>query len=247
MFHLSTVFPPVGRLRRLPITRDQAMLLMAAVNEIFLGLDTFLAHSISGSIRPYEWIPILFGPTAGVILLLAGLIALRRRPLATVLATLVFTASIVVGGLGAYFHIARAVLPSGPAGQQVVFDLFIWAPPVLGPLAFALVGILGLSAAWIESPPDSGILDMLGGRRWHLPYAKTQAYFYMVSLGTMIALISSALDHARTQFESPWVWAPVSAGVFAVVVAAVMGATDRPTRADLATYTAAMFILILVG
>jgi hypothetical protein len=53
------------RRRWLPMTRDQMMLLMAAVNEIFLGIDTYLAHNISGTIRPYEWIPIVFGPVAG--------------------------------------------------------------------------------------------------------------------------------------------------------------------------------------
>jgi hypothetical protein len=247
MYHLATVFPPLARLRRLPLSRDQVMLLMAAVNEVLLGVDTLLAHSTSGTIRPYEWIPIVFGPVAGVLLLLAGLIALRQRPLATVMATVVFVASIAVGGLGAYFHLRRAILPAGPAGQRVVLDLFFWAPPVLGPLAFALVGVLGLSAAWVENPPDSGVLDLLGGRRLHLPYSKTQAYFYTVSLGTLIALISSVLDHARTRFENPWLWLLVGVGVFAVVAAAVLGATDRPSRGDLLTYTAAMLLLLAVG
>ena len=247
MYHLATLFPPITRFPRLPLSRDQVMLLLAAVNEIMLGVDTLLAHSLSGTILPYEWIPILFGPAAGGILLLAGLIALRRRPLATVLATLVFIASIVVGFLGAYFHIRRTVLVGAPGGQQVILDLFFWAPPVLGPLAFALVGVLGLSAAWVENPPDSGALDLLGGLKLHLPSPKTQAYFYMISLGILIALISSVLDHARTRFESPWLWLPIGAGVFGMVVAAMMGATARPTRTDLLTYAAAMLLLIAVG
>src|SRR5512139_1524310 len=107
MYHLATVFPFVKRIR-IPLSRDQAMLLMVATNEIFLGIDTYLAHSISGTIRPYEWIPIIFGPIAGALLLLAGLIALRRRPLATVIATATLLASTAVGLLGAYFHWARA-------------------------------------------------------------------------------------------------------------------------------------------
>ena len=111
MYHLATLFPTLQRVR-IPFTRDQLMLLMAAINEIFLGIDIFLAHSISGTIVPNEWIPILFGPAAGAILLSAGLIARRNRPLATILANLVFLASILVGLLGAYFHIIRATLPS---------------------------------------------------------------------------------------------------------------------------------------
>ena len=81
MYHLVTIFPPVRRVR-LPVSRDQLMLLMAAINLIFLGIDIYLAHSISGTIVPNEWIPIIFGPVAGILLLVAGLLATRRRPLA---------------------------------------------------------------------------------------------------------------------------------------------------------------------
>src|SRR5512143_2688208 len=72
MYHLATLFPPVQRIRRLPLSRDQLMLLMAAINEIFLSVDVYLAHSTSGPLKPNEWIPVIFGVTAGVLLLLAG-------------------------------------------------------------------------------------------------------------------------------------------------------------------------------
>lgn len=232
---------------RLPLSRDQLMLLMAAIMLIFLGIDIYLAHSISGTIVPNEWIPIIFGPIAGVFLLFAGLLAQRNRPLATILANIVLVASIVVGLLGAYFHIIRAILPSGPIGQQASIFLLVWAPPILGPLTFSLVGVIGISAAWIESPADSGTLIFIGERRLRLPYSKTQAYFFMVSMGTLATLLSSVFDHARTPFENPWLWLPAAAGVFAVVVSAIIGALDRPSRADLATYTGSMVLLILVG
>lgn len=247
MYHLATVFPLAQRVRRLALSRDQLMLLMAATNEIFLGIDIYLAHSISGTITPNEWIPIIFGPIAGALLLLAGLIALRQRPLATIIATLTLLASIGVGLLGAYFHLVRAILPSGPVGQQVTVNLLVWAPPILGPLTFALVGMLGISAAWVEDPPDSGVLALLAGVRIHLPFSKTRAYFFWVGLGTLATVISSVLDHARTNFENPWLWVPTAAGVFGTVVAVTLGAIDRPTRADLLTYTMSMLLLIVVG
>jgi hypothetical protein len=247
MGQLATIFPPLQRTRWLPLSRDQLMLLMAATNEIFLGIDTYLAHSISGTIRPYEWIPIIFGPIAGALLLLAGLIALRRRPLATIIAAVTLLASIGVGLLGAYFHWARAILPSGPPGQQVTVTLLVWAPPILAPLTFALVGLLGISAAWIEDPADSGVLRLLMGRHIRLPYSKTRAYFFMVGLGTLATVVSSVLDHARTNFENPWLWVPTVAGVFGTAVALMLGALDRPTRADLITFAATMLLLIAVG
>ena len=175
MYSLAKIFPAARRIRN-PFTRDQWMLLMAATNEILLGLETYLAHLTSGTIVPYEWIPIIFGPVAGVLLLLAGLLALRKRSLATLIATPVFIASIVVGLLGAYFHLMRAILPYAAPGQQVSVPLFVWAPPILGPLTFALVGLLGISSAWIEDPPDSGTLVLIADRRLKLPYSKTRAY-----------------------------------------------------------------------
>jgi len=236
-----------ARQRLLPLTRDQMMLLMAAVNEIFLGIDTYLAHSISGTIRPYEWIPIGFGLIAGALLLVAGLIALRRRPLASVIATVVLGASIIVGLLGAYFHLYRALLPNALPGERISVDLLVWAPPILGPLTFSLTGLLGISAAWVEQPADSGVLLLSDRKRLALPYSKSQAYFFLVGLGSLATVISSVLDHARTGFVNPWLWAPTAVGIFGTVIASYVGMLKDRQRADLMVFTAAMLLMIAVG
>jgi hypothetical protein len=223
------------------------MLLLAGVNEIFLGIDIYLAHKISGTIVPREWIPIIFGPIAGVLIFAAGLIALRKRSLATIIANIVFVLSIAVGLLGAYYHFVRAILPTGPPGERISVSLLVWAPPVIGPLVFSLVGLIGISAVWIEEPVDSGKLWFFGRRHVQLPYSKTRAFFFMVSLGTLATLLSSALDHARTSFQNPWLWVPVGAGVFAVIVAAVIALLPSPSRGDYIVYTGAMLALIIVG
>lgn len=243
---LATAFPRWERMA-LPFSRDQAMLGVAAINEFFLGLDIYLAHNLDGTIVPNEWIPILFGPLAGVALLVAGAIAQRRRQTATVMATVVLLASIVVGLLGAYFHFVRAILPTGPTGARVTIDLLVWGPPLLGPLTFSLVGILGISAAWREEPPNSGRLRLLHGVHLQLPYPKTQAYFFMVSMGTLATLLSSVLDHARASFENPWLWMPVLIGVFGTVTAAAMGAIRKHRRGDVWTHIVAMLLLLMVG
>jgi hypothetical protein len=247
MYSLATVFPPLARVKRLPFSRDQFILLMVAVNEIFLGVDIYLAHSISGTIVPKEWIPIIFGPTAGVLLLILGLLALRKRMLANVLASAIFIFSIVVGLLGAYFHIRRGILPTGPTGEWVSIRMLVWAPPILGPLTFCLTGLLGLSAAWVEAPPESGILTLAGGVRLHLPFSKTRAFFFLVGLGTLASLISMVFDHARTGFQNPWLWVSASVAIFGTVVPVILGMQEKPTRADLATFTIAMLALILLG
>jgi hypothetical protein len=246
MNYAALAFPALKRVR-LPLTRDQLVLLMAAFNMFMLGVETYLAHLISGTIVLREWIPIIFGPVAGVLLLLAGLLSLRLRVVASATATLVFIASIVVGLLGAYYHLTRAVLPAAPAGAQVSILLLIWAPPILGPLTFALVGVFGISAAWIESPPDSGVLSLPGGLRLALPFSKTRAFLFAVSLGSLATVISSVLDHARTNFTNPWLWLPTGIGIFATATAATLGLIANPTRGDIRTYMVGMLLMILAG
>ncbi len=99
----------------------------------------------------------------------------------------------------------------------------------------------------MEHPPDSGQLTLLGGRTLHMPFSKTSAYFFMVGLGTLATVISSVLDHARTDFENPWLWLPTVIGIFATIVAVVLGAIETPRRVDLVTYVVAMVLLMLVG
>jgi len=155
MYYLAAAFPAIRRVR-LPLSRDQLMLLMLAFNLTLLGVETFVAHLISGTIVPFEWIPIIFGPLAGALLILAGFLAQRNRSLATAIANAVFVASSIVGLLGAYFHLVRAMRPDALPGLRISVPLLVWAPPILGPPTFALVGVLGITASWIEEPADSG-------------------------------------------------------------------------------------------
>ncbi|MFN2198900.1 MAG: hypothetical protein ACK2UW_22465 [Anaerolineales bacterium] len=246
MNYAATAFPAIRRIR-LPLTRDQLVLLMAAFNMVMLGVETYLAHLISGTIVPREWIPIIFGPIAGMLLLAAGLLSLRFPEAASITATLVFAASIFIGLLGAFFHIAYAIIPAAPFGERVSVPLLVWAPPILGPLTFALVGIFGISAAWKEDPVDSGILQLPGGLRLALPYSKTRAFLFAVSLGSLATVISSVLDHARTNFSNPWLWFPTAVGVFATVTAAALGAISNPSRVDVWAYLTAMLLMIGAG
>ncbi len=238
---------PSARRWRLPLSRDQFVLLLTAFNEIMLGVETYLSHLVSGTVVTWEWIPILFGPAAGVLLILAGLLAYRKRVLASALATAVLLVSIAVGVLGAYFHFLRAILPYAPAGERISLSLLMWAPPVFGPLAFAGVGLLGISAAWREEPPDSGVLVLPGGRRLRMPYPKTRAYLFMVALGALTAMVSSVFDHARTGFVNPWLWVPTLVGVFVTVVAVTLAALPDPRPEEVRVYVASMGLLIVTG
>ena len=81
----------------------------------------------------------------------------------------------------------------------------------------------------------------------HLPYSKTRAYIFTVGMGTLAALVSSVLDHARTGFDGAWLWYAAALGVFGIVVPVAFAAMDRPSRMDMFTYIAAMFFLTVTG
>jgi hypothetical protein len=247
MRNLAQVFPFLRRFEKLPLSRDEFILLMVALNEILLGIEIYMGHSISGTIVPNEWIPIIFGPLAGILLLVLGLFSRRQRMLANILASIIYWASIGVGLLGAFFHIRRAILPTAPLGEWVSIGLLVWGPPVLAPLTFALVGVLGLSATWAEQPPESGRLILAGGKRLSLPLSKTRVYYLLVGLGILASLISMVDDHARTGFTNPWLWFSSGVAVFATVVAVILGALDKPAKLDVALYAFAMLGLIALG
>ena len=264
MYPLAEILPVVRRVR-IPLSRDSIMLLLAAFNLIVLGVDTFLAHYINSAIRGYEWIPILFAPAAGILLLVAGLIAPRQRMLANIIASLIFLACMLVAGLGSYFHLYRGLLPDAPAGQGITTLLLIYTPPLFSPATFALVGFLILSAAWEETPAGSGILHLPVRRRvprdpvapqetsatsglyLKMPFPKTQAYYLMTSLFILATVGSSVLDHARTHFSNPWLWLPTAVGLFAMFVCAAMGIFSRPTYRDHVTFFITMVLMILAG
>ena len=246
MYHLATLFPWIRKIP-IPFSRDQVMMLMLALNFLLLGAETYSAHVVSGTIVINEWIPILFSPAAGVVLLIAGILSFRKRGLAVILANVIFIASMVVGVLGAYFHLMRAILPDAPAGQQASIPLFIWAPPILAPLVYVLIGWIGISTVWIEEPVDSGKLVLTEGKKVQMPFSKTRAFFFLTSVGCLSTVISSVLDHSRTNFSNPWLWVPTIVGIFAATVAFVSGIYEHPTRADLFTYFCAMTLMILTG
>lgn len=245
-YPLAMIAPVVRRIR-LPLARDGFVLFFMAFTMFFLGIDTYTAHLISGTIVPREWIPILFGPVGGVVLLVAGAIARRKRMAANLLASVVFLACIVVGVLGSYYHITRAILPYAPAGEKITLSMLVWAPPLVCPLTFALVGIMGLSAAWQEDSIGSGTLVLPGGKHLHMPFSKSRAYFFLMSMWAISTLLSAVMDHARSNFTNPFVWIPTVAGVFGAAVMLTMGYLEKPTKADYLTYGITMVVLMLVG
>lgn len=246
MYLLAEVFPWV---KRLPIrfSRDQAVLFLTALMLVLVGVDIYFAHLLDSVIKPYEWIPIIFSPIAGIVMFLAGWISLKNRPAANLLASVVMAACLVVGGLGSYYHLRWTIQTTAPVGHQITTQMLMYGPPLLGPLTFILIALIGLSAIWIESPVDSGRLSLWGSRFVQMPTNKTQAYFIWVGLFVLATVISSVLDHSRTGFRNPWLWLPTVIGVFATIVSVGAGMLNRLNKVELWTYLISMLLMMAVG
>lgn len=231
---LATVFPP---LRRLPwtgksyaVSRDEAYLLFIILNELLLGVESTLAHISNGTVKPYEWTPILFGPIAGFALIAAFVANRKGKPWGRNATIVALTGSIIVGVLGTYLHLVRTVRPFAAAATRLTLGAVVWGLPLLAPPAFALAGILGfvtLSARPVED--------------------KTRDYILLSSLGILIAAVSSVIDHLRTGFTNPWLWILTVVGVFATVVALTLALVKTRSRGELTTYVVAMLMMIVTG
>ncbi len=247
MYYLAILLPTLLKKKQIPFTRDQVLLAVIVLNEMFLGADHFLAHYISGTIVPAELPPIILSPIAGFIIIIAIFISRKYRLAASILITVPLVATILMGIYGWYLHIDRTVISGAPEGLKVTIHTLVWAVPIIAPLTASFIGVLGISAAWREEPADSGRLVLFGRTRIQFPFSKTRAYFFLVALGTLACLISSVLDHARTEFVNPWLWFPYVAGLFSVMAAVLLGVINNPSKGDLIVYCVAMFILILIG
>lgn len=245
---VSTI-PGIGDFH-LPLSRNDLLLILVAFAEIGMGIEIYLAHLISGTIKPAEWIPVIFGPVAGILFLVAvGLRVLAHRATlpSSLLVIVVGMASVAVGVIGTAFHWARAV-PS-PSFEQVgiQWDWIIYAPPIAGPLAFAGVGLLAIIALLEDTTPETGELTLPGIITFHTPLPQTRQFLWLIAFGLYAATISATLDHARTGFESIFVWIPTGLGLFGSVTTTLMATYNKHSKSDYFIFFWVMILMITVG
>lgn len=241
--------PGIGTFH-LPLSRNDLLLLLVAFTEIGLGVETFLAHLISGSIKPGESVPVVAGPVFGVLLLIALALRVRaRRPVLIASLIVIGTglASVAVGVIGTAFHWARAVPPASFPVSGIQWDWIVFAPPIAGPLSFAGVGLLAIIALLEDTNPETGQLTLPGVITFNTPLGQTKQFFWLVAFGLYAATLSAFLDHARTNFESFWVLVPVVLGVFGAVVTTLMAVYSTHRRSDYFIFFWAMVLMILMG
>ncbi len=225
---------------RWQLNRDQLLYLFVSVNLAFLIFDVWISHSINAFRPVYEWIPILATPP-GIVTSFWLAVA---RPTRTALwghAAAMFI-GIGVGVIGMAFHLAAAVAPAGAVSWAWV----VFSAPVLAPLSFAGVSLVGLVTAVREDPPGSGRLWFTDQVRLQAPISKTQHLLWLLGLGLLGAAGASFIDHAQYGYTL-YKWIPVVFGLFATFVTLGFAVAGRTGATDQVIYLWTMVGSMIVG
>ncbi len=110
----------------------------------FLALDSWISHFAGkDASHSAQWVPVIFGPIAAVVLIAIGARRLSRRALAIGL-FVVGLLAVAVGLAGAGYHLIPFFddLKDEPLTFTTITSALSIAPPVFAPLAFAAIGSL---------------------------------------------------------------------------------------------------------
>lgn len=245
----GSTIPGIGQFH-LPLSRNDLLLLLVAFAEIGTGLETYLAHLISGDVKPAESVPVIFGPIAGILLIIALGLRIRARKAtfsSSMIVILTGLASVAVGVIGTAFHWARALPPVNFENYGLQWDWIIYAPPVLGPLAFAGIGLLAIIALLEDTKPETGKLTLPGFVTFNTPLPQTRQFLWLIAFGLYAATLSATLDHARTGFENFYVWIPTILGLFGSVATTLMALYGDHRKSDYFFFFWIMIVMIVVG
>jgi len=226
---------------RLPIQQNRLLLLFVGVNFLFTGIDVALAHSVNAFVPVYEWIPVCFAPLGAVT---SFVVALRARPsMVAALAHLaVMMLGVIVGVLGTAFH-GQAVL--NPVGQ-FSWSWLAFGSPILAPLSFAGIALVGLYAITEEAPGQPGMLRVPGIGVFRAPISRHRHFLWLVGLGFVGTALTSAVDHAQYGYTAYKLIA-IAFGSFASAVVLTLAISRAWSAADEFVYFWTMIAAVLIG
>jgi hypothetical protein len=221
--------------------KNRFLLLFAGVNFIFTGLDVTLAHSINAFIPVYELIPVYISPLCAISCVLLSFRAVPRGWLA-LLHILLMGLGLTVGILGTAFH-ANAVLSPG---GHLTWAWVVFGSPILAPLAFCGISLIGLYAATQEVDGQQGVLAVPGLGTFRAPISRDRHFIWLVGLGFAGSAITSMIDHAQYGYTFYKLVAIVF-GLFATGVVISVAVSRQWSRGDELTYFWTMIAAVLVG
>jgi hypothetical protein len=233
VFHLANI--------RLPMEKNRLLLLLVGVNFFFTGLDVALAHAVNEFVPVYEWIPVFYAPLGALSCFMVGL---QTRPGKTSAIAHIglMVLGIVVGILGTAFH-ANAVL--NPV-QRLTWAWLVFGSPILAPLAFTGIALVGLYAITSEVPEKPGMLEIPGLGIFHAPISRERHFLWLVGLGFAASALTSIIDHAQYGYNAYKMIAIVF-GLFASGVVISLALSKKWNAGDQTVYFWTMIAAVIVG
>jgi hypothetical protein len=226
---------------KLPMEKNRLLLMLVGVNFIFTGLDVTLAHAVNNFVPTYEWIPIFFAPLGAAS---SFIVALRSKLSKPVALTHIFLMAlgVVVGILGTAFHANQALNPLG----QLTWIWITFASPILAPLSFAGISLVGLYGATEEADGQPGLIEVPGLGTFRAPISKDRHFLWLIGLGFATSAVTSIIDHGQYGYTL-YKLIPIVYGVFATGVVITLAVRKRWSGGDELTYFWTMIAGIAVG
>ena len=233
IFHMASI--------KLPMAKNRLLLIFVGVNLMFTGIDVALSHSINNYVPVYEWIPIIYFPFGSISCLI---IAFQAQPKKwTALVHIIFMlAGILVGVMGTAFHGYAILSPGGALSWAWV----VFGSPILAPLAFTGISLLGLYAITEEVESQPGVLKIPGLGTLNAPISRNRHFLWLVGLGFASSAITSVIDHAQYGY-SFYKMIAIIYGLFASSVVIYLAIAKEWTKGDESVYFWTMIAAVIVG
>ncbi len=233
IFHLANV--------KLPMEKNRLLLIFVGINLFFTGIDVALAHSINSFVPVYEWIPIFYFPLGAMSCFIISFQPSPKKWSALIHITLM-AIGIMVGVLGMAFHMNAVLNPLG----HLTWAWVVFGSPILAPLAFAGISLLGLYGITEELPEQPGMLKVPGIGIFHAPISRDKHFLWLVGLGFGASALTSIIDHAQYGYNVYKLIAIVF-GIFATSVVLTIALSKQWTKKDEFVYFWTMIAAIVVG
>ncbi|HXY68084.1 MAG TPA: hypothetical protein VEH62_01460, partial [Gemmatimonadales bacterium] len=149
---------------------------------------------------------------------------------------------VVVGVLGTAFHANQALNPLG----RLTWIWLTFASPILAPLAFAGISLVGLYAVVQEVEGQPGLLEVPGLGTFKAPISRERHFLWLVGLGFAASAVTSIIDHGQYGYTVYKV-IPIAYGLFATSVVLSLALRTTWSRGDELTYAWTMVAGFLVG
>ncbi|MEO8398264.1 MAG: hypothetical protein ABI550_00465 [Ignavibacteriaceae bacterium] len=233
IFHLANI--------RLPMDKNRLLLIFVGINLFFTGIDVALAHSINSFVPVYEWIPIYFSPIGAMSCFVISFQPTPKKWSALIHISLMVI-GILVGIIGMAFHMNAVLNPLG----RLSWAWLVFGSPILAPLAFAGISLLGLYGITEELPNQPGMLKVPGIGIFHAPISRDKHFLWLVGLGFGASAVTSIIDHAQYGYNIYKLIAIVF-GLFATSVVLTIALSKEWTKKDEFVYFWTMIVAIIIG